>query len=539
MGCNQTRRMTFIEYLLENKGKKKLASKKAQQLVEAYQTPSHNDLHFGVDLKLSVLKTALESECFDNQSEVKLINVSSRQIKSCRNEFGWQPGATEAEIHAQDVDPNRVTLVTDLKNDINAMQEAGGNLEQIVVKVGNFSVEGHPSHRQILLGWNDREQHPTFWIGVRTTEAELEQFVMNGGQLPAQQEEAPAAQQEEVPQQQQQPQDQETPQDDAEEDKENTNVIHGIKFKDGQNLAIGNQAWARGILPMIVGKWDYPDFISKVSQTNATEVRFFKVDETSTCYYRKIDWNDSADSFVKRLGFIQFKKVGATQIDVVMQLAFNGHPAVVQFQDVGIDYVMWMLRQPCSAWYKRLVNLYLTWYKTSPRGIQVLFDRDHFFRRNSKYNIQQDPPFTIGLAVQDQANATPNANQAQVAAVSPQAQARPAQQRAPRGAAAAEETLQQRLSQMLVQKDLNMVQTGFGIPSVKNGMKKIFGANSGYKMLINFPGVDKTTKLVDDEAIQFLDQYGIWNGMYKDVYDVVKAAHDDVQLVVKFDGDLV
>ena len=70
-------------------------------------------------------------------------------------------------------------------------------------------------------------------------------------------------------------------------------------------------------------------------------------------------------------------------------------------------------------------------------------------------------------------------------------------------------------------------------------MKKIFGTDIGYKMLINFPGVDKTTKLVDDEAIQFLEQYGIWNGMYKDVYDAVKASHDDVQLVVKFDGNLV
>ena len=374
MGCNQTRRMTFIEYLLESKSKK-LASKKAQQLVEAYQTPPHNDLHLGVDLKLSVLKTALEARCFDDHSEVKIVRVSSRQIKSCRNEFGWQPGNTTADIQAKDLQPNHATLVSDLKNDINAMQEAGADLDRVVVKITNFSIEGSSSHREILLGWNDQEQHPTLWIGVRTTEAELEQFVMNGGQLPAQQEEAP--------QQQQQPQDQEAPQDDAEEDKENTNVIHGIKFKDGQNLAIGNQAWARGILPMVVGKWDYLDFISKVSQTNAAEARFFKVDETSTCYYRKIDWNDSVDSFVKRLGFIQFKKVGATQVDVVMQLAFNGHPAVVQFQDIGIDYVMWMLRQPCSSWYKRLVQLYLTWYKTSPRGIQVLFDRDHFFRRNS------------------------------------------------------------------------------------------------------------------------------------------------------------
>lgn len=531
------KRMSFIEYLLEGRAKKNI---RKTQIVEAYQTPPHDALHLGLDLKLSVLKAALEDQCFDDRSEVKLVRVASRQIKSCRNEFGWQPGSTEAEIHAQDADPNRATLVTDLKNDITAMQEAGGNLEQIMVKIGNFSIEGHSSHREILLGWNDQEQHPTLWIGVKTSAADLEQFVMAGGEFPPQQqEEAPLAAQQQQPAHQQDDVE-DNGEEDAEEDKNSYNTIHGIKFKNGEDIATNNQAQVRRMLPIIVGKWNYTDFTSKVAQTNATEMTFFKADEVSKCTYKQINWDDSVDSFVKRLGFIQFKRVGnGTRIDVVMQLAFNGHPAIVQFQDVGIDYAMWMLRQPCSSWYKRLVQLYLTWYKTSPRGIQVLFDRDHFFRRNSKYNIQQDPPFTIGLVAQGQPNATPDANQQQGG----QAQAaRPAAapaHRAPRGAAAAEDALQQRLSQLLVQKELNSVQTGFGVPSTKNGMKKIFGADSGYKMLVNFPGVDKTTKFVGDEAVQFLEQYGIWNGMYKDVYDAVKASHDDVQLVVKFDGDLV
>ena len=538
MGCNQIRRMTFIEYLLESKSRKKLASKKIQQLSEAYQTPPHNDLHLGVDLKLSVLKTALEARCFDDHSEVKLVRVSSRQIKSCRNEFGWQPGNTTAEIHAQDPQPNHATLVNDLKNDINAMQEAGADLDRVVVKINNFSIEGNSSHREILLGWNDQEQHPTLWIGVKTSAADLEQFVMAGGEFPAQQEEVPA--EEATPQQPAQQQGAAASEDgEEEEDKSSYNTLHGIKFRSTEALPRGDDA-LKAFLPLIVGKWSYQDFTSKVAETNAAQMTFFKADGIAKCNYKQINWDDSVDSFVKRLGFIQFKQVGASRrVDVVMQLAFNGHPTVVYFQDVGINYLQIMLNFPCSSWYKRLFKLYENQYKTSPYGIQVLFDRDHFFRKNSKYNIQQDPPFTVGLAVQGQANATPNANQAQAAAASPQAQARPAQQRAPRGAAVAEETLQQRLRQMLVQKDLNTVQTGFGIPSVKNGMKKIFGADSGYKMLINFPGVDKTTKMVGDEAIQFLDQYGIWNGMYKDVYDAVKAVHDDVQLVVKFDGDLV
>lgn len=539
MSCKETTRMTFIEYLLESKEKK--AAKK--QLSEAYQTPPHNDLHLGIDLKLGVLKAALEARCFDDRSEVKLVRVSSRQIKSCRNEFGWQPGSTEAEIHAQDLNPNQPTLVSDLKNDINAMQEAGANLDQVYVKIGNFSIDGHSSHREILLGWNDHEQHPTLWVGVKTSANDLERFVMAGGEFPAQpddEEVAAQAPEQQVPA----PQRQDATNDDGEEeeeDKSSYNTLHGIKFRSTEALPHGDDA-LKAFLPLIVGRWSYQDFTSKVADTNAAEMTFFKADETAKCNYKQINWDDSVDSFVKRLGFVQFKRVGAgRRVDVVMQLAFNGHPAVVQFQDVGINYLQVMLSFPCSSWYKRLVQLYLTWYKSSPRGIQVLFDRDHFFRKNSKYNIQQDPPFTIGLAVRGEANATPNAAQqgrGGQAARPAAAQAAPAH-RAPRGAAAAEETLQQRLSQMLIQKDLNMVQTGFGVPTVKNGMRKIFGADSGYKMLINFPGVDRTTKMVGDDAVQFLDQYGIWNGMYKDVYDAVKAAHDDVQLVVKFDGDLV
>lgn len=538
MSCRWTKNMTFIEYLLENRDQKK--RKKIEKLAEAYQTPPHNDLRLGVDLKLAVLKAALEARCFDDRSEVKLVNVSSRQIKSCRDEFGWQPGNSDAEIHAQDLNPNHPTLVSDLKNDINAMQEAGANLDQVRVKIGNFYIDGHSSHREILLGWNDREQHPTLWISVKTSANDLDQFVMAGGVFPVQQEEQPPQARQEEPAQQQASQDDEDASD--EDDKENTSVLHGIKFRNGEDLDLANSTQLNRASPIIFGKWNWNDFISKAAETSAAEMRFFKVGgENAKCTYRQINWDDSVDSFVKRLGFIQFAADGNGRCNAIMQLAFNSHPAIVQFQDIGWDYSLMLARQPCSTWYKRLVQLYLTQYKTSPRGIQILFDRDHFFRKNSKYNIQQDPPFTIGLNVQAQANATPNAaNAIQPQVARPQAAPeRQSPQRAPREAAATEEALQQRLSQMLAQKELNAVQTGFGVPTTKNGMKKIFGGDSGYKMLINFPGVDKTTKLVGDEATRFLEQYGVWNGMYKDVYDVVKAAHDDVQLVVKFDGDLV
>ena len=238
---------------------------------------------------------------------------------------------------------------------------------------------------------------------------------------------------------------------------------------------------------------------------------------------------------MRRLGIMMFTPSDlAGNVDVVMQLAFNGHPAVVKFKRVPSSYLEVMSKQ-CGVWYKRIVQMYMDWYKLSRSGIEVLSDPDKFFRKNSKYHIEQDPPFTIGLAAQVASNATPPPH------AMPAGNARPQQraQRAPRGAAAAEDTLQAQLADMMKQRDLSMVQTAFGVPSAKNGMRKIFGADQGYKMLVNFPGVDKETKFVGDDAVSFLQKYNIWDGMYKDLYDTARAAHNDLQLVVKFDGDLV
>jgi hypothetical protein len=55
---------------------------------------------------------------------------------------------------------------------------------------------------------------------------------------------------------------------------------------------------------LIVGRWSYQDFTSKVAATNAAEITFFKADEAAKCNYKQINWDDSVDSFVKRLGFI-------------------------------------------------------------------------------------------------------------------------------------------------------------------------------------------------------------------------------------------
>ena len=130
----EKKRFSFVEYLLESK------SKSLSRVDEAYQTPPRADLHHGVRLRLSVLKAALESRAFSNDSEVKLVNVATRQTMSCRNEFGWQPGQSEAVIQAKTLDAAHPTFVSDLLNDINAIEGAHGVLDNITVKIENFSI---------------------------------------------------------------------------------------------------------------------------------------------------------------------------------------------------------------------------------------------------------------------------------------------------------------------------------------------------------------------------------------------------------------
>lgn len=528
MNIEREKPTSFIEYLLESK------QKSLNRVDEAYRTPPRASLHHGVRLKLSVLKAALESRAFSNDSQVKLVNVATRQTMSCRNEFGWQPGQSIASIHAKPIDDAHPTLVSNLLNDITAIHDAGGVLDNITVRVENFSINTNSNHDDLLLGWLDNQRQNDLWIGVETSESDLQQFVVGGARFntPPQEEAAPARQQDgghpEAAD--------EDPEGDggenAAQEQASLQEIHGVKFS-AEAVASSSAVTLAQKLPVFVGKWSYDEFRTTFSQLPTSIVQHFKPSTKNPANYMQADWDDGVDSFVKRLGvmlYLPSNSIG--KCDVVMQLAFNGHPTVVKFTKVPLFYLETM-RTKCSNWYKKIVSMYQDAYKNSRYGIQVLSDPDKFFRKNSKYLIQQDPPFTIGLAYQGEANATPQARPAGAPANQEQAH------RQPRGAAAAEVALQSQLADMMKQRDLAMVQTAFGVPSAKNGMRKIFGADQGYKMLVNFPGVDKETKFVGDEAVAFLQKYNIWDGMYKDLYDTARAAHNDLQLVVKFDGDLV
>lgn len=60
---------------------------------------------------------------------------------------------------------------------------------------------------------------------------------------------------------------------------------------------------------------------------------YFAFDRQTTVKYKKIDWDDNADSFVKRLGMMLFKKSADSLRPSVMQLTFNGHKTIASFNN--------------------------------------------------------------------------------------------------------------------------------------------------------------------------------------------------------------
>lgn len=130
----------------------------------------------------------------------------------------------------------------------------------------------------------------------------------------------------------------------------------GLNFKEADAGALKTFNQVKASLPLFVGKWTYENFLRKVRIVGSQAMSFFKAGDGVTHYYKQIDWDDGADSFVKRLGLIEFIKTGeGTSCDAVMELQFKGHPTTVHFKNVKIDLALIMLTQPCSRWYKQLV----------------------------------------------------------------------------------------------------------------------------------------------------------------------------------------
>ena len=487
--------ISFSQYLLETK---KFFSKTPRKfLFEEYKTTNslRADQDHEIHVSLSEVLDFLENEC--NQTDIiKIVAPGRNQVSNLRDEFRWVVGDGVVSLQAND---DAEATCQNIVRDIHSIQGHlhDQTLEDIAVNVTNFLVNGSREHEFLAIGKNSDSN--IIYIGVDCTSRQLQRWVEQNAQ--------PNQAQDNV--------------DNA------VQLVSGVRFREIQDVdANSNESF-----PLILGKWDYQRFLQIFQHLDPTSFTYFAFNAPTVVKYKKIDWNDGVDSFVKRLGIMLFKKAGGSMRPSTMQLAFNGHQTIVAFENSGQDLVQQLASLPCSSWYKKIVKFYLQTYKTYSGGIQILHDPDHFFANSPKYRIQQQPPFRVGLAVNGAQDATPNARPAQN---NQQAQ-RPAQQNQ---AQATELQLQQELSQIVDRNDLASISIRFGVPSAKNKMAKIFGNGGPWTMFIDFPGVDNDTKIIGDDAVSFLKQYRLWDGAYKDVYDRAKQSHDDLRLIIMFNGKL-
>lgn len=519
---------SFIEYLLESR--KKICK---QLLQERYGSTRVQNM------SLATFRTVL-SQHFEQDDVVKLCcpipNVQNR-IAITKNEFGWQPGATEARLETRNGDP---AAVGELLADIEAIRNAGGDLDAIHLVV-SWNVGGHQSHNNVIVAWDDDRNSPghgVAWIGVECTDDQLEAFVANpNAQPPQQRQEEPQAQ---AP----------NANTDAEnaEDEEECDEVNGQKFKlidDAAKRSLSTYAGVALALnngPVMVGRWEYREFLTQVRRISAQEMVHFKTTDTKTAIrYCKVDWDDSVDSFVKRLGQIAFYKEG-NNVNAVMQLAFNGHPSAVRFKAIDAHIVNEVVSQQCRRWFRSMVGLYLNTYKTSRTGIEVLFDRDRFFRKNSKYNIQQDPPFTIGQAVQNVGNAVAPQQRGDAAdagnAAQDAAQVARRQPLQPRGERAANLQLKSQVDQIFKQNRIIGFEAFVGRQNSKDIPKTFQNPFSQrYCMAIEIPGVMYKT-MSGNEAIDFLKRVRLWDGKVKPAFELVQQQHEDAELILYTGGKL-
>lgn len=481
--------ISFSQYLLETK--KFFARTPRKLLFEEYKTIDVQDQHQEAQISLQELLDFLENKC--NETDiVKIVHLPRNQVKNFRDEFNWTVGARVANLQANDSDREATcqSIVRDIRSiQANLRDQA---LDEIVVQVTNWQIDGRSDHDILAIGKDSDSS--IIYIGVGCSSYQLQQWV-----------EQYASQQ----------------------NQNDTDAAAGIHFREIQEVNVDSN----DSFPLILGKWDYNQFLEQFQRLSQNVLAHFALDGQVVVKYKKIDWDDSVDSFVKRLGIVLFKKDTGSKRPSIMQLAFNGHQTISSFENSDKTLVQELVRLPCSSWYKKIVKFYLQTYKTYSGGIEILYDQDHFFANSPKYRIQRQPPFRVGLAVNGVQDATPNARLAQ----NNQQVQRPAQ---PNQTQTTELQLQQELSQIVDRNDLASISIRFGVPSAKNKMAKIFGNGGPWTMFIDFPGVDDETKIIGDDAVSFLKQYRLWDGAYKDVYDRAKQSHDDLRLVVMFNGKL-
>ena len=490
---------TFIDFLLE----KKEAAIQAIKLLKEEFSSEPLDLK-GFDIILTAKKKCKQV----------MIITSDGQVYASKKEFMWKEGETKAILQSTD---SGICTPADLKNDILAIKGVANDLSQI-----EFQIQAGGKTCN-TVGFYEDEKTGVLYLGCGCDpEKILAQKKSKGTQSNAQAPEAqPAIQQKE------------------EKPKDGTAVNFGSSTFQMKNYEIKSVSKDKKYCVFYSQNQTIELFKKAIEGQWASLAQVFyeQIPADTEIFYRSPEWViEGSDSFIKRLKFFAVMSDGI----VIIAMTFGPHPIVMKFKNPTSYKLIGDMagNSTTKYWLKHLVENYMYAFNHSKEGVTVLFDVDHFFKKSAKFQIQKDPPFVVGKMVPAQQNSTPLASSSSNPQAPGNANAGQPVAKAPKNANPVLAATQAKFTQMMKSKGLGGLTAGIGIggSGLKNGPFKTL-PNGQIFMSFRFPGVDPT-QLFDQEAIEFLKGYSLWDGKLKQMYDEAKASIPDLKFAISFDGKL-
>lgn len=498
---------TFIDFLLE----KKEAVVHAKKLLKEEFSSEPLDLK-GFDIILTAKKKCTQV----------MIVTNDGQVYASKKEFMWKEGETKAILQSTD---SGICTPADLKNDILAIKGVASDLTQI-----EFQIQAGGKTCN-TVGFYEDEKTGILYLGCGCDPEKI--LTKKKSEIPQQQGEQPKT----STQAKIEPEVQaiEEPKsgisvkfgsstfqiDDYSSDKIKKAQIEGTKscifYSQNASLDLFKKA--------IEGPW-----------ASLATVFYEQIPADTLVFYKNPVWNiEGSDSFIKRLKFFAVTSDGI----ILIAMTFGPHPVIMRFKIPGTVNLIAQLNSSSTAqWLKNLVALYMYSFNQSKDGVTILFDPEHFFKKSAKFQVQKDPPFVVGKKVPQQQNSTPPASASNIAQQTASDNAGQPIAKVSKATNKALATVQSKFAQSMKSKGLGGLTAGIGPggSGLKNGPFKTLPSGQIF-MSFRFPGVDPT-QLFDQEAIEFLKGYGLWDGKLKTMYDEAKASIPDLKFAISFDGKL-
>lgn len=525
---------TFIDFLLE----KKEAAREAKTILKEEYSPNPISLE-GFRILISAKK---------NTCKNVVIVSNNKELLTPKKEFKWKEGETKAILqpsgsNSQDCEPQ------DLINDIEAIKEVAKDLTKITFQL---QIEGDSTTEK--FGFYEDLASKTLYLGFECDPEKVLDEIKSQGNSQTQAE-APEELQTEEPLAQPPP----PPAPTGTAIKFGSTVANIEEYKEEKSSTPGpkiNQNTG-GNYVVICGKYEIGEFKQTVESSSFKALGQSFIDAIlgeadamppKKIFYKKIAWTEQGiDSFIKRLKFFAVQRVSPSGGVLLNVMTFGPHPTVIKMNILTTpEYMVNVLFNSSTAdgWLKMVLKNYLDAFNKSSSGITVLADPHKFFKTSQKYQIQQDPPFVVGKLVQASINATPPSQHAASGQSGTGNQDTQTTQAAapavpkPKGVSAAIAAAHEKFKQSLSSKGIGGITAGIGTggTGLKYSALRMLPAGQTF-MSFRFPGVD-STQLFDQEAIEFLKQYNLWDGKFGTMYEEAKATIPELKLAISFDGRL-